>query len=273
MASNKSVEKMGTENVVNCLYRHPGAAFKLICFPWAGSGSSHFAKWAKSFHHSIEVSSIRLPGRESRSNEPVATNLGHVAAEISNALLPILQDIPFAILVTGPVLFPLYQTACSSGHLEALHLKENYKLQPMHFFVSSANPPHVSNEICLDAPYHSGMSEEQVFNIIMTMGGIPKDILENKELLEMFLPILKADIHMMFNFTYVKTSKTLLSCDITCFSGTEDTAKKTEGWKDLTSGSVENHKFPGNRFYLTNPSNETFIINYITKCLEMSCFA
>ncbi|XP_078005798.1 S-acyl fatty acid synthase thioesterase, medium chain [Phascolarctos cinereus] len=263
MASNKSVEKMGTENVVNCLYRHPGAAFKLICFPWAGSGSSHFAKWAKSFHHSIEVSSIRLPGRESRSNEPVATNLGHVAAEISNALLPILQDIPFAILG--------HSMGSYVAFLTALHLKENYKLQPMHFFVSSANPPHVSNVIYFT--YHSGMSEEQVFNIIMTMGGIPKDILENKELLEMFLPILKADIHMMFNFTYVKTSKTLLSCDITCFSGTEDTAKKTEGWKDLTSGSVENHKFPGNRFYLTNPSNETFIINYITKCLEMSCFA
>lgn len=29
--------------------------------------------------------------------------------------------------------------------MTALHLKENHKLEPVHFFVSSATPPHVSH--------------------------------------------------------------------------------------------------------------------------------
>ncbi|XP_036616412.1 S-acyl fatty acid synthase thioesterase, medium chain [Trichosurus vulpecula] len=252
-----------TDNVLNCLYPHPGAAFKLICFPWAGSGSTHFAKWGKSFHHSIEVSSIRLPGRESRFKEPFATTMDHVVAEISNALLPILRDVPFAFFGHSMGSYVAFMTA--------LHLKKNYKLQPVHFFVSSATPPHVSN--ISDSQNISSISEEQLIPFIMSFGGTPNDIFENKEFLEIFLPIIKADFQMIVNFTFVQSSETLLSCDSTCFSGTEDVAEKMEDWKDLTSGSVETHRLPGNHFYLTNPSNETFIINYITRCLQTSYFA
>ncbi|XP_068942334.1 S-acyl fatty acid synthase thioesterase, medium chain [Petaurus breviceps papuanus] len=260
MASSKSVEKTETGHVVSCLYPHPGAAFKLICFPWAGGGSAHFAKWGKSFHHSIEVSSIRLPGRESRYKEPFATIVDHVVLEISNALLPILQDIPFA--------FFGHSMGSYLAFLTALHLKENYKLQPVHFFMSSAFPPHQLNH--WGSLQVSSVSEEQLFHCMTHAGGTPKEVFENKELLEMFLPVFKADIQMMQTASFNTSPEPLLSCDITCFYGTEDTVKIIEGWKDITSGSFESHQLPGNHFYITNPSNETFIINYITRCLQMS---
>ncbi|XP_044534853.1 S-acyl fatty acid synthase thioesterase, medium chain [Gracilinanus agilis] len=262
MESNKLVEEMRTENVVNCLYQQPDTIFKLICFPWAGSGSIHFAKWGKSFHHSIEVSSIRLPGRESRYKEPFATNLEHVIAEISNALLPLLQDIPFA--------FFGHSMGSYIAYLTAQHLKQNHGLEPVHIFVSSTSAPHKKPHFYLAST--TSMSEEQLHHFIINMGGTPKEILENKELLEMFLPVFKADVRMTSNYTFVKPSKALLSCDITCFSGTEDLVEM-EGWEDLTSGSVDNYRLPGDHFYLIKPSNETFIINYITKCLELSHFA
>ncbi|XP_072506621.1 S-acyl fatty acid synthase thioesterase, medium chain [Notamacropus eugenii] len=252
-----------TEKVVNCLYPHPGAAFKLICFPWAGSGSACFANWGRSFHHSIEVSSIRLPGRESRSNEPFAKTMDRIVAEISNALLPILQDTPFA--------FFGHSMGAHVAFMTALHLKENYKLQPVHFFVSSSTPPHQIH--CQNVPNTSSELEEYLFHFIKNVGGTPKELLENKELLEMTLPILKADIQILINSIFVKPSKTPISCDITCFSGTEDIAKKMEDWQDLTSESVETHKIPGNHFYLTDISNEAFLINYITRCLEISYIA
>uniref|UniRef100_A0A4X2M8Y5 oleoyl-[acyl-carrier-protein] hydrolase n=2 Tax=Vombatus ursinus TaxID=29139 RepID=A0A4X2M8Y5_VOMUR len=171
-----------------------------------------------------------------------------------------LQNVPFAFFGHSMGSYIAFMTA--------LHLKENYKLEPMHCFVSSATPLHKITHF--HSSSFSGISEEQLFNFTTNIGGISKDLLENKELLEMFLPVLKADIQMIQNFNFVKSSKTLLSCDITCFSGTEDIAEEMEGWKDLTSGSVETHKFPGNHFYLTNPSNETFLINYITRCFEIS---
>ncbi|XP_074049012.1 S-acyl fatty acid synthase thioesterase, medium chain [Macrotis lagotis] len=263
MASNEVVEEMGRANVVNCLYRYPGSAFKLICFPWAGGGSNHFAKWGKTFPHSIEVSSIRLPGRECRSKEPFATNINLLVGEISNVLLPMLQDVPFA--------FFGHSMGVYLAFLTALHLKDNYKLQPVHFFVSSGTPPHKMD--FLSFPDMSSVSEDQIIHFFMNNGGTPKEVLENKELLEIFFPIFKGDIQLLKSYFFAKPSKALLSCDITCFSGTEEVGNEVEGWKELTSGNVESHKLPGGHFYLTNPSNETFIAHYITRCLEISDLA
>lgn len=40
--------------------------------------------------------SIRLPGRESRIEEPLARDMGQIVDEVVCVLLPVLQDKPFA---------------------------------------------------------------------------------------------------------------------------------------------------------------------------------
>uniref|UniRef100_A0A8C9P8F3 oleoyl-[acyl-carrier-protein] hydrolase n=1 Tax=Spermophilus dauricus TaxID=99837 RepID=A0A8C9P8F3_SPEDA len=84
------------EKVFNCLYPKPNAIFKLICFPWAGSDSTYFAKWGQNIYDSMEVSCLRLAGRESRLEEHFANDINQVVEETVHALLPIIQDKPFA---------------------------------------------------------------------------------------------------------------------------------------------------------------------------------
>uniref|UniRef100_A0A2K5XFU5 oleoyl-[acyl-carrier-protein] hydrolase n=1 Tax=Mandrillus leucophaeus TaxID=9568 RepID=A0A2K5XFU5_MANLE len=84
------------EKVFNCLYKNPEATFKLICFPWAGGGSVHFAKWGQDTHDSLEVHSLRLPGRESRIEEPFANDISQLVDEVVCALQPVIQDKQFA---------------------------------------------------------------------------------------------------------------------------------------------------------------------------------
>uniref|UniRef100_A0A2K6M6Z8 oleoyl-[acyl-carrier-protein] hydrolase n=1 Tax=Rhinopithecus bieti TaxID=61621 RepID=A0A2K6M6Z8_RHIBE len=84
------------ENIFNCLYKNPEATFKLICFPWAGGGSVHFAKWGQDTHDSLEVHSLRLPGRESRIEEPFANDISQLVDEVVCALQPVIQDKQFA---------------------------------------------------------------------------------------------------------------------------------------------------------------------------------
>ncbi|KAM7154813.1 S-acyl fatty acid synthase thioesterase, medium chain-like [Molossus nigricans] len=126
------------EDVVNCLYRRPNAMCTLICFPWAGSGSIHFAKWGKDMQDSLEVHSIRLAGRESRHEEPFSSDICQIADEIVCALLPVLQDKPFA--------FFGHSLGSYIAFMTALHLKEKHKLEPMHLFVSSTAPPYCGDD-------------------------------------------------------------------------------------------------------------------------------
>ncbi|XP_049737586.1 S-acyl fatty acid synthase thioesterase, medium chain [Elephas maximus indicus] len=253
------------EKVVNCLYPNPNAIFRLICFPWAGSGSTYFAKWGQKIHGSLEVHSIRLAGRENRSDEQVPSDMYQVADEIACALLPVLQDKPFA--------FFGHSLGSYIAFMTALRLKENHKLEPVHFFVSSTSAPH--SKFRPRIPEGKEMTEEEICNLLVSAGFTTKNFVD-EELFQLHVPILLADLYMANAYVFDTPSEAVLSCDLSCFIGSEDQAvKDLEAWKDVTSGSFYMHKLPGGHFYVMEPTNETFIMNYITKCLELStlsCF-
>ncbi|XP_006159821.1 S-acyl fatty acid synthase thioesterase, medium chain [Tupaia chinensis] len=260
MESRDQAGRTRNEKVLNCLYQKPDAIFKLICFPWAGGGSIYFAKWGQNTHDLIEVHSVRLAGRESRLEEPLANDIYQVAEEVACALLPVIQDKPFAFFGHSMGSYVAFMTA--------LYLKERHKLEPMHFFVSSTTPPH--SEARFRIPEDNDLSEEKIGRILMDFGGTPKYFVDDKELLHQYIPMLKGDIQLLRNYTYNTPSEAVLSCDLTCFLGSEDISKDMEAWKDVTSGSFGIHVLPGDHFYLMEPANENFIKNYITKCLELS---
>ncbi|DAA23600.1 TPA: oleoyl-ACP hydrolase [Bos taurus] len=241
MERRNKAETIRNEKVVNCLYQNRNALFRLVCFPWGGGDSTYFAKWGQDIPNSVEVHAIRLAGRESRLEEPFASDMNQIVDEIACALLPIIQGEYFAFFGHSMGSFTAFFTA--------LHLKEKYNLEPVHLFVSSLSPPH------------------RLFTRIQTPGlvavrfGLRVPSLRGRDAESKPLKVC-SDI----------PSKTRLSCDITCFSGSEDIPLDMEAWKDVTSGSFDSFVLPGNHFYLMEPSNTSFIKKYITKTLEISAF-
>ncbi|XP_069504496.1 S-acyl fatty acid synthase thioesterase, medium chain [Ambystoma mexicanum] len=246
------------EKLVNCFYRRPDAVSRLICFPWAGGGSLHYAQWGKLFDSSIEVFSIRLPGRESRCRELFAADMDHIVKEVTSVLLPQLKEKPFAFF--GHSFGSLISFAV------AHKLKENHGLEPTHLFVSGAPAPHLKSRN--PAQKRSDYSDEEFLKWLTAVGGTPPEILANQELLKLVLPVLRADLKIVENFFYEKPPKPVFSCAVTCFDGTSDVPHDLEAWKDLTSGEVDIHKLPGGHFYLKDPANEHFLVKHITKSFE-----
>uniref|UniRef100_H2Q1N4 S-acyl fatty acid synthase thioesterase, medium chain n=3 Tax=Pan troglodytes TaxID=9598 RepID=H2Q1N4_PANTR len=248
------------ENIFNCLYKNPEATFKLICFPWMGGGSTHFAKWGQDTHDLLEVHSLRLPGRESRVEEPLENDISQLVDQVVCALQPVIQDKPFAFF--GPSM---------GSHIAfrtALDLKENNQPEPLHLFLSSVTPVH--SKAWHRIPKDDELSEEQISHYLMEFGGIPKHFAEDKEFMKQYSPIIRADLNIVRSCTSNVPSKAVLSCDLTCFVGSEDIAKDMEAWKDVTSGNANIYQLPGRHFYLLDPANEKLIKNYIIKCLEVS---
>ncbi|XP_012863049.1 S-acyl fatty acid synthase thioesterase, medium chain [Echinops telfairi] len=259
MEERKEARKARNEKIVNCLYQKPDAIFRLICFPWAGGGSTHFAKWGQKFHDLLEVHSIRLAGRETRTEEPFVTDINQAVDEIVCALLPLLQDKLFAFFGHSMGNYLAFMTA--------RQLKEQYNLEPVHFFVSSATPPHSQPQI----PDGKTLTEEEVKWSYMDFGGTPNCFLINSQEFQEYFLIFKADVHMLNTYNFDAPLKAVLSCDVTCIFGSEDKIiSNLEGWKDITSGSFGMYHRQGGHFYLMEPSHEAFIQNHITKCLELS---
>lgn len=246
------------DKLVNCFYKRPNAVTRLICFPWAGGGSLFYAQWGRLLDESVEVCSIRLPGRESRFSEPFTHSMDQLVDEIAAVLLPQLQEKSFA--------FFGHSFGSLTSFATAVRLKEKYGLEPVHLFVSGASAPHAKSRY--SSIKRSELSDEDFLRWMSTMGGTPADILENKEAMQLFLPPLKADLRVVDNFVYDKPTSPPLSCGVTCFDGKDDIAHDLAAWKELTSGDFNIHMLPGGHFYLKDPKNEKPLVTYISKYLE-----
>ncbi|XP_016419171.1 S-acyl fatty acid synthase thioesterase, medium chain-like [Sinocyclocheilus rhinocerous] len=118
---------------------------RLICFPWAGGGSIHYARWAKTLNSSIEVYSVRLPGREGRAKEPFFLNMQEIIDEIIGVLLPHLREKPFALFG--------HSFGAMTCFAFAEHVKKVYNLEPIHMFLSGASAPYLTSHMRTYGPF------------------------------------------------------------------------------------------------------------------------
>jgi medium-chain acyl-[acyl-carrier-protein] hydrolase len=87
--------------------------------------------------------------------------------------------------------------------------------------------------------------------------GIPAEVLEEEELLQLLLPVLRADIQALE--TYVYDGEPPLDCPISCFGGEDDphvALADLEAWSDETSGRLRVRTFPGGHFFVESARRE-----------------
>nr|XP_015213447.1 PREDICTED: S-acyl fatty acid synthase thioesterase, medium chain isoform X1 [Lepisosteus oculatus] len=281
---------------INCFCKRPDALVRLVCFPWAGGGSIHYARWGSLLNSSVEVYSVKLPGREGRAKEPFLMDMQQVVDEVVSALLPELREKPFALFG--------HSFGAMASFATADHLKRVHGLEPVHLFVSGASAPHQRRGLCtllrhpvpessiilhtvtlavpataqltpnggsearLCATKRSDLTDEEFLNWLTSIGGTPPEILTNQEVLKLFLPVLKADLSVVENYRYLKPERSILSCPVTCFDGTQDIPHDLQAWKDISSGEFTIKMLPGSHFYLKDPTNEKILLDYITRHLE-----
>ncbi|NXH82426.1 SAST synthase, partial [Edolisoma coerulescens] len=249
------------EKVIACVQKRPDALCRLICFPWAGGGTSQLAQWGKLFSDSIEVLCIRFPGRETRLMEPFAKDMTSMVYEVTSVLLKDLKEKPFAFF-----------GHCFGSQLSvavALHLKEKYGLEPIHLFLSGANAPGSEGFLAIKNIPISNTKDEEILAYLKTLGGTPSDLLHSKDIVKQMVLTVREDLRVLQTFSFEKAEMDILfSCDITCFNGSDDNVKDVQGWQELTSGDTSFYELPGGHFYLLEPSNESFLTKHITRCIE-----
>jgi surfactin synthase thioesterase subunit len=123
---------------------------------------------------------------------------------------------------------------------------------PQHLFVSGRNASHIPLGL---KDLHKLPDAEFIEALDQRYGGMPKEILETPELLELYLPILRADLTLLETHDY--RAKPKLECPISVFAGKEDrnvTGEKLLAWQEHTTGPFEMRWFEGDHFYLTGQS-------------------
>jgi len=217
----------------------PQARVRLFCFPYAGGGASIYRTWSEHILPEIEICPLQLPGRENRLTEKQFPEVPLLIDALAAVLLPYL-DMPYAFFghSMGAILcFEL-----------ARHLRRTSPgSDPIHLFVSGRRAPQLPD---LDPPT-SHLPEVEFIEELRRLGGTPEEVLQHEELLQLLLPLLRADFALVEKYRYKQENR--LSCPITAFGGLQDESVPRDAilaWREQTSSSFRSRFFPGGHFFL-----------------------
>ncbi len=216
----------------------PRARLRLLCFPYAGGGTLTYRGWAEQMPEEIEVLAVQLPGRERRIREPPYTRVAPLAEAAARALVPHL-DRPFAVFG--------HSMGSLVGYEVIQWLRRERGLEPVRLLVSARRAPQLPPDP--DDDYK--LPDPEFIDRLREINGTPAEVLEHPELMELVLPLLRADFEL--NDTYEPIAHPALECPVSAFGGLEDdeTPKdELEAWRGVTDGRFKLRMFPGDHFYL-----------------------
>ena len=202
-----------------------------------------FATWAQNLPAEIEVCAVQLPGRENRIAEDAISDM-EVMASTLGEIFSSLDAREFAVF------------GHSAGGLIAFEvarwLRRNQRSGPVKLFVAGSNAPHVLD----NAPPVHRLPDAEFIETIRKLDGTPTEVLANSQLMELLVPMLRADMRLVE--TYVHRREKPLPCDLHVFGASSDEEVSLAGlaaWKLHTSGHFGITVLPGDHFFVRTSSD------------------
>jgi medium-chain acyl-[acyl-carrier-protein] hydrolase len=205
-----------------------------------------FRSWPDGLPADVEVCPVLLPGRGTRMSEAPFTRMSPLVEALAHSLAPLL-DKPFA--------FFGHSLGAWVGFELARQLRRRSGPPPVHLFVSAAGAPQIAGR---GRPIHD-LPEAEFLVELHRLNGIPKEVFENDEIMQIMLPVLRADFAVFETYAY--STEPPLDCAISSFGGLQDdrvSHADLEAWRDQTRAAFSSRMFAGDHFFL-NPTAPAFL--------------
>lgn len=183
---------------------------------------------------------MQLPGREQRIGERPFVHIDPLAETLEKVIEPFIDDRSYAFFghsMGGLISYVLTNRLRNSG-----------KKLPCHIFVSGVVAP----DVMAYTPGKRNLSDEQILEEVNAMGGTARAVLDSPQLLQLMIPILRADFSVFHSFRY--SPMPCLEIPITALVGQAEAQRYPqnafESWKNATAGPFELLVLPGGHFYL-----------------------
>lgn len=229
-------------------------ALRLFCFPFAGGGAGVYRTWLGQLP-GIDVWPVQLPGREHRLRDAPIGDLRELVDAMASAVVEKIGGAPFALFG--------HSMGASIAHRLTRVLADDHGLAPRHFFASGAGAPHIPKKKRI---LHD-LSDEDFFAALRDLGGTPPAVLASAELMELFEPMLRAD--MRVSETYVCDPADRITAPLTLLTGAEDEEVdegRQRAWSELAAGPFRHVELPGDHFFIK--SAEDAVLAEVRRSLE-----
>lgn len=151
----------------------------LICLPFVGAYWAAFTPVTRNLKGDFTILSVTPPGHAGDTN-PALDSIEDMADLYLQALEPYLNK---------QLIFLGYSLGGLVTHCMLRKLKEQNRKIMATVVIAASVPPHLIQE----AQEITGMNNDQIIKFFHSIGGIPDVLLQERELLERFIPVIKAD--------------------------------------------------------------------------------
>ncbi|KRV49611.1 S-acyl fatty acid synthase thioesterase [Wenjunlia vitaminophila] len=232
--------------------RDDANSLTLYCLAHAGGSAIPYTRWNRFLPAGVRVEPLELPGHGARLREPLLEQVEPIVADLLRTVGP-RRGAPFALFghSFGAVLaFELTRRLVRLG------------TPPAALLVAGRNGP---TQPLAHRPIHN-LDDEAFVAALIRFGGMPQALLEQPELLRIYLPVLRVDLRLAE--THPRPPGPPFDVPVTAFGGRRDVLADPEGlltWERETTGEFELALLPGGHFFLDEPAFHSLLLSRLAR--------
>lgn len=214
------------------------AQVTLVCFHFAGGSAQSFYKWKDKLPTKVKLVSLEYPGRARRLKETYAESIPALAKILTASCHNLCQD---------PCIFIGHSLGALVAYETAQNLAQQNLNSPIALIASARNSPSW-------LPVSSGLPEldlDSLKDYLRNLEGTPKEVIDNDALMAMALPILRADLAMIYGYQHQHNRALDLPIHVI---GAEDdnfvTFEALLAWQTLSRQKIQLKMISGGHFSL-----------------------
>jgi surfactin synthase thioesterase subunit len=215
---------------------------RLVCFHAAGGGSASFAALQRALPDDVRLTSVTLPGRDSRVGEPRIVDVDQCVRLLSGELADVLAE-PHILLGHS-------MGAVVAYSLLHRHLSEGLPV-PEAMIVAACRPPHLGGT----ADEIERLDDAQLARELVRHGGVPARVLSRPEWVRLLVPMVRDDLRIQSSFGAREV--TPLPCRLHIFGGLGDQLVPPEvmaQWSRYSLDPQPLQVFDGGHFLFRRPA-------------------
>ncbi len=212
---------------------------KLITIPYAGGNRFSLKNFLPHLTNNFQCVNLELPGHGKRIAQDLLYTIPEIIDDLYKQILPHLNEDYF-----------LYGHSMGGvlGNSLIHYLEEKSKRKPLFFLITGSAAPQFRKYDVL----FSELSDEGLIAELDSWGGFEEGVLKNKELMDFFLPIIRADLIALEQFDYRPMNKHEVPITLVTGSTEKINEEQINGWEIETTARFESYVYEGDHFFIFN---------------------
>lgn len=213
-------------------------SLNIFFLPYAGANKYSYREFQKNAPYFIRVISLEHPGRGSRINQPLLSDINMLVDDLFNQVVTHL-DTDYAIYG--------HSMGGLTGFLLTHKLIRHGLRPPLHLFITGTCGPSAT---CRQEKNRHDLSQDDFVQAIKNIGRLSSQVLDDACALAYFEPILRGDFKACER--YVNIQQVPLDVPITVITGIDDDIAQEDIllWQLETTHTVDFRTMPGGHFFI-----------------------